>query len=50
MDQKKIIARYELTLSELKKMKLTSKPITLSKGEPFIDYGEKTKKNSCENF
>lgn len=44
MDQKKIISRYRLTLELINQFDLKNKPVILTKGESFIDYGEKTKK------
>jgi CRP-like cAMP-binding protein len=44
MDKNKVISRYNLTVGQIKKMPLKNKPISLKKGESFIDYGEKAKK------
>lgn len=44
MDQKKVISRYNITLEQLEQVALKNKPLTLRKGESFIDYGEKTHK------
>jgi len=44
MDKNKVIARYELTLDQIRKIPLKNIPIVLRKGESFIDYGEKSKK------
>jgi len=44
MDQKKVIARYNLTLELLQTLELKNKPTVLKKGESFIGYGEKTQK------
>ncbi len=43
MDQKKVITRYQHTLGLIEQFNL-KKPVTLHKGESFIDYGEKTKR------
>ncbi len=44
MDQKKVISRFKLTLTELDKLDMKSKSVSLKKGEAFINYGERTKK------
>ncbi|MFW6237787.1 MAG: hypothetical protein ACOC5A_00955 [Halanaerobiales bacterium] len=44
MDQQKIISRYKLTLELINEFELKNNPVFLNKGDPFIDYGEKTKK------
>jgi len=44
MDQKKIISRYKLTLELIDQIELKNRPVILKKGEPFLDYGEKTQK------
>lgn len=44
MDQNKVISRYNITLELLKQVELKNKPLTLKKGESFIEYGEKTKR------
>ena len=44
MDENKVIARYKVTLDVIEKLKLKNSPITLKKGESFIDYGEQTKR------
>lgn len=44
MDKKKVDARYKLTLEVIGEIKLKNGPLTLAKGESFIDYGEKTKR------
>lgn len=44
MDRKKIISRFEDTLSLVESFNLKNKPVLLKKGELFINYGEKNKK------
>lgn len=44
MDRSKIIARYNLTLDQIKQLPLKNNPVFLKKGDSFLDYGEKTKK------
>lgn len=44
MDQKKVISRYKITLELLEQFDLKNKPFILKKGEPFLDYGEKTQR------
>ena len=44
MDQKKIISRFEHTLDLIDSFNLENEPVILSKGELFIDYGEKNNK------
>ncbi len=41
MDKNKIISRFEQTLELLEDFDLKIEPVILSKGELFIDYGEK---------
>ena len=44
MDRNKVISRYKLTLEVIDQLHLKNKPVTLLKGDSFIDYGEKTKR------
>ncbi len=44
MDKNKVISRYNLTLELISKLTLQHEPVTLKKGECFIDYGEQTNK------
>jgi CRP-like cAMP-binding protein len=44
MDKNKVISRYKLTLELISKLELKHEPVTLKKGEHFIDYGEQTNK------
>jgi len=44
MDQRKIISRFEHTLNLIEEFNLKNEPVVLSKGEVFIDYGEKNNK------
>ncbi len=44
MDKNKVISRYNLTLELISKLKLKHGPVTLKKGDCFIDYGEQTNK------
>lgn len=44
MDKNKVISRYNLTLKLISKLNLKHEPVTLKKGESFIDYGEQTNK------
>lgn len=44
MDKNKVISRYNLTLELISKLELKNKPVSLKKGESFIDYGEQAKK------
>ena len=44
MDKNKVISRYRLTLDVIDQLKLKNKPVSLKKGESFINYGEKTKR------
>lgn len=44
MDKNKIISRFKHTLELVESFNLNHEPVTLSKGELFIDYGEKNHK------
>ncbi|WP_340113096.1 Crp/Fnr family transcriptional regulator [Maribellus mangrovi] len=44
MDKNKIISRFEHTLELMDTFDLKNEPVTLRKGELFIDYGEKNRK------
>lgn len=44
MDQKKITARFKLTLELLDQIDLKNQPVTLKKGEAFLDYGDNSQK------
>jgi len=44
MDKNKVITRYELTLEQIRELPLRNNPISIRRGESFIDYGEKAKK------
>ena len=44
MDKNKVISRYNLTLDLISKLEVEHEPVSLKKGECFIDYGEQTNK------
>jgi CRP-like cAMP-binding protein len=44
MDQKKIVSRFEHTLDLTRQFDLKNEPVVISKGELFVDYGEKNNK------